>query len=195
MTESFVDIADVKNGVIILKNKALRAVLIVSSINFELKSEDEQKAIIFAFQNFLNSLDFPIQILAQSRQLDIKSYLEDLGQKRDQQDNELLSIQTTEYIEFVKGLVELANIMKKNFYVIVPFSAIEAKRESLINKIKSALKPAPKIQFTASAFERYREQLWQRIEHAVSGLSSMGLKVEALNTQQILELFYGTYNP
>lgn len=195
MTETFVDITDIKNGVIILKNKALRAILNISSINFALKSEEEQKALIFAFQNFLNSLDFPVQIIAQSRRLDIKPYLEDLSEKRDKQDNELLSIQTTEYIEFIKGLIEMANIMKKSFYVIVPFSYIEAKRESGFDKFKNIIKPAPKVKFTQAAFDRYREQLWQRIEHVVSGLSGMGLTVEALNSKQILELFYGLYNP
>lgn len=195
MTESFVDITDIKNGVIILKNKALRAILNVSSINFALKGEEEQKALIFAFQNFLNSLDFPVQIIAQSRKLNIKPYLEDLSIKRDKQSNELLSIQTTEYIEFIKGLIEMANIMKKSFYVVVPFSYIEAKRESTWNKFKNIIKPAPKIKFTQATFNRYREQLWQRIEHVVSGLSEMGLAVEALNSKQILELFYGLYNP
>ena len=195
MTHSFVDIADIKNGVVILKNRALRAVLEVSSINFELKSQDEQKAIIYAFQNFLNSLDFPIQIVVQSRKLDIKQYLSELEELKADQDNELLNIQTTEYIEFIRGLVDMANIMTKNFYISIPFSSFEAKRDTFLQKMKTALKPPKKVKFTEKAFSRYREQLWQRVEHVAGGLSGMSLKVSPLSTEELLELFYKLYNP
>ena len=195
MTHSFVDIADIKNGVIILKNKALRAVLEVSSINFELKSQDEQKAIIYSFQNFLNSLDFPVQMVVQSRKLNIKQYLSDLEALKATQDNELLNVQTTEYIEFVRGLVDMANIMTKSFYISVPFSSFEAKRDTFFRKFKTALKPPKKVKFTEKNFNRYREQLWQRVEHIAGGLSGMGLKVAPLSTEDLLELFYKLYNP
>lgn len=194
-TQQILDIADIRDGVIILKNKALRAILMVSSINFALKSKDEQKAVIYAFQQFLNSLDFPIQIFAQSRRLDIETYLAMLKEKEEEQENELLRIQTAEYSEFIKGLVEMANIMKKSFYIIVPFAAIEAKREPLLKKAVKAFKPAGKVVFTEEAFLRYKEQLWQRVEHIANGLAGMGLKVQALNTENILELFYSLYNP
>ncbi len=193
-TTQIIDIADIRDGVIVLKNKALRAILMVSSINFALKSKDEQKAVIYGFQQFLNSLDFPIQILAQSRRLDIETYLAMLKEKEEAQENELLRIQTAEYSQFVKGLVEMANIMRKSFYIIVPFSAIEAKRESWLKKIKG-LKPTPKIVFTEEAFLRYKEQLWQRLDHIAHGLAGMGLKVQAIDTENILELFFNIYNP
>lgn len=194
-TSQIIDIADVRDGVIILRNKALRAILMVSSINFALKSKDEQKAVIYGFQQFLNSLDFPVQILVQSRQLDIQNYLKMLTDKEQEQDNELLRVQTAEYAEFVKGLVQMANIMKKAFYVIVPFAAIEAKRESVIKKTIKAFKPAKKVVFTEESFLRYKEQLWQRVDHIANGLSGMGLKLQALDTENILELFYSLYNP
>ncbi|MFH1392157.1 MAG: hypothetical protein ABIG90_00540 [bacterium] len=194
-TSRIIDIADIRDGVIILNNKALRAVLMVSSINFALKSQEEQKAVVYAFQQFLNSLDFPIQIVVQSRQLNIGSYLTMLKAKEEAQTNELLRIQTAEYSEFVKGLVEMANIMKKSFYIIVPFAAIEAKRESVMQKAKNIFKPSKKAVFTEEAFSRYKEQLWQRVDHIANGLSGMGLKLQALNTENILELFYNLYNP
>ena len=193
-TQQIIDIADVRDGVIILNNKALRAILMVSSINFALKSKDEQKAVIYAFQQFLNSLDFPMQIVVQSRRLGIETYLTMLKEKEEKQENELLKIQTAEYAEFVKGLIEMANIMKKTFYIIVPFAAIEAKREPLLQKTLGAFKPAKKVIFTEEAFLRYKEQLWQRVEHVANGLTGMGLKLQALNTENILELFYNLYN-
>jgi len=194
-TQKLIDIADIRDGVIILKNKALRAVLMASSINFALKSKDEQKAVIYAFQQFLNSLDFPIQIFVQSRAMNIETYLTMLKEKEQGQENELLRIQTAEYSEFVKGLVEMANIMKKSFYIIVPFAAIEAKRESVLQKAKNVFRPAKKAVFTEEAFSRYKEQLWQRLDHIANGLTGMGLKVQALDTENILELFYSIYNP
>jgi len=194
-TQKIIDIADVRDGVIILNNKALRAILMVSSINFALKSKDEQKAVIYAFQQFLNSLDFPMQIVVQSRRLGIETYLTMLKEKEEKQENELLKIQTAEYAEFVKGLIEMANIMKKTFYIIVPFAAIEAKREPLLQKTLKAFKPAKKVIFTEQAFFRYKEQLWQRVEHVANGLTGMGLKLQALDTENILELFFNLYNP
>ncbi|PIP17116.1 MAG: hypothetical protein COX44_01610, partial [Candidatus Portnoybacteria bacterium CG23_combo_of_CG06-09_8_20_14_all_37_13] len=91
--------------------------------------------------------------------------------------------------------IEMANIMKKTFYIIVPFAAIEAKREPLLQKTLGAFKPAKKVIFTEEAFLRYKEQLWQRVEHVANGLTGMGLKLQALDTENILELFFNLYNP
>jgi len=194
-SQKLLEISDIRNGVIVLKNRALRAILMVSSINFALKSQDEQKAVVYAYQQFLNSLDFSIQITVQSRKLNIQDYLKMLEQKQIQQDNELLRIQASEYKNFIKGLIEMANIMEKGFYIIVPFAPIEAKRESFIKKIKHVLKPAQKTVFTEKTFTQYKEQLWQRIDHIANGLAGIGLKVQALDTPAVLELFYNLYNP
>ena len=117
----------IRDGVAILKGGALRGVLRVSSINFALKSEDEQNAVIFAFQNFLNSLDFEIQIFVSSRFLNIDDYLASLEEIENKQQNELLRIQTQEYRKFVKEFVESANIVSTDFFVVVPFSLYEAQ--------------------------------------------------------------------
>ena len=194
-SQQLIDIQNIKDGVIILKNKALRAVLMVSSLNLALKSQEETQAINQAFQNFLNSLDFPIQILVQSRKLNIKTYLDDLNQKSRKQENELLRIQTQEYAQYIESLVEMANIMNKNFFIIVPFSAIETKSESLPSKILNIIKPSKKTVFTQSNFLRYKEQLWQRTEFIAAGLSSMQIAAKPLNTQELIELFYNLYNP
>ena len=196
-TEQIIDIADVKQGTIILKNHALRAILMVSSLNFDLKSSEEQKAIIYAYQQFLNSLDFPLQEVIQSRQINIESYLQQIQRQSQTQNNELLEMQVNEYQNFIKKLIEMANIMSKKFYLVVPFSEIEAKSESVLEKTKKLIKylnPATKTELTEKDFQRYREQLWQRVDYIVSGLSGIGLNVIMLDTEDILELFYNLYN-
>lgn len=194
-SQQLINIRSIKDGVIILKNKALRGVLMVSSLNLALKSQEETQAINHAFQNFLNSLDFSIQILIQSRKLNIKNYLDDLGQKSENHINELLRIQTQEYVQYIKSLIEMANIMNKTFFIVVPFAPIETKSESLPKKILNTLKPPKKMLFTHENFIRYKEQLWQRLEYISSGLSSMQIAAKPLNTQELVELFYNLYNP
>ncbi|MAG44892.1 hypothetical protein CL633_03310 [bacterium] len=194
-SQQLIEINTIKDGVIILKNKALRAILMVSSLNFALKSEDERKALILAFQNFLNSLDFPIQISIQSRKLNIKQYTDDLAKKAQEQENELLRIQTQEYSGYIDSLVEMTNVMNKNFFITIPFSPIESKREGILDKVKKVISPSGKIKFTKEDFARYKEQLWQRVEYIASGLASMGISAKPLNTQELIEMFYELYNP
>ncbi len=193
-SQLFLDIAEIKDGVIVLKNGGLRAILMVSSINFALKSIDEQDAIIFQYQRFLNSLDFSIQIVVNSRRLNIDNYLDTLKTKEKEQINELLRFQITEYREYVKGLVQMANIVSKSFYVVIPFAVAEKAKGGLLGKINSSLKKR-NILNSREEFERGREQLWQRVEHIIGGLGGVGLKMTPINTQEIIELFYGLYNP
>src|SRR6266404_7467895 len=122
-TQEFVPIAEVRDGIVVLKDGTLRAILLASSINFALKSEDEQTAFIVQFQNFLNSLDFTVQILVQSRMLDIRPYVATLEAAYKEQLDDLMRIQIREYIKFIKSFTEAANIMTKNFFVVVPYSS------------------------------------------------------------------------
>ena len=121
-TQDTLKFAEIRNDTVVLKDGNLRQVLLCSSINFALKSEQEQNAIVYAYQNFLNSLNFPIQILMQSKKLDLSNYLKKLSEKANSQTNELLRSQTLDYIDFIKRLINLANIMDKRFYVVVPFA-------------------------------------------------------------------------
>src|SRR3989344_1518127 len=125
-TQQFLEISQIKEGVIVLKNKAMRGILMVSSLNFALKSEDEQNAILYQFQSFLNALDFSCQIVIQSRRLNITGYLEKLEELEEKQKTELMKIQTKEYREFIKQLVEQNSILTKNFFIIVPYTLSEA---------------------------------------------------------------------
>lgn len=190
-TQDFLQIDQIKEGVIILKNKLLRGVLMVSSLNFALKSEDEQSAIIYQFQSFLNSLDFPCQILVQSRKINITGYIDKLKKLEKEQKDELLQIQTTGYREFIESLVKMGTIMTKSFFVVVPFNLLETKREESDSVLKTA--QIPKL--TEDQFQRSKIQLQQRMEFVILGLRRCGLKAVPLNTEEIVELFWALHHP
>jgi len=185
------------DGIIVLPNNTLRAILIVSSLNFALKSEEEQNAIVYAFQGFLNSLDFPVQILVSSRKLDITPYLEELDARKERQKNELLRLQMGEYINFVAELVKDSNIMTKTFFVTVSFAATQSKKLNAFEKVTKGVAGMGKKSFSLSEadFEHYKKQLMQRVEQVAVGLRGVGLRVAPLQTQEVLELFYNMLNP
>lgn len=194
-TQQFLDIEEIKEGTVLLKDGTLRAVLMTSAINFALKSPKEQEAIIYRYQSFLNSLDFPVQIVINSRRLNIVPYLETLEEREKIQTNELLKIQTAEYKEFVRGLVEMTNIMKKTFYLVVPFAPIEAEREGFLEKLMTILGSIRITKLKREKFAKYKDQLLQRIEHVIANLEGAGIRMAPLNTQELIELFYTLYNP
>lgn len=193
--QAYLDIAEIRDNVVVLKDGGLRAVLLVSSVNFALKSEDEQKALIGGYQNFLNSLEFPVQVVIQSRPLDLNSYISKLKEVSDKQPNELLRIQTIDYIEYIQQLLDVANIMTKRFFVIVPYTSVNIPRGGFIEKILETVNPLRKTQRAISRFDRDRTQLFQRVDIVASGLRGMGLQTVLLNTQELIELFYEIYNP
>ena len=192
-TQAYLDVQEVKEGTIVMRDGSLRAVLAVSSTNFSLKSGDEQNALIGAYQSFLNGLEFPLQILMQSRKLDIISYLDKLRAIAQQQTNELLRIQTQEYIEYIGKLVEFASIMNKSFYVIIPLGT-GAVKTGIIQKIANLFNPAQEISLKSHDFEKAREELLKRTNQVTSGLAQMGLKTIGLNTEECIELIYNSYN-
>ena len=192
-TQHFLDFAEIKDGVIVMNDGSLRAMLMVSSINFSLKSQEEQDAIIYTYQEFLNSIDFPLQILIQSRKLDIDNYIEKLRDREMKQENELLRIQTAEYIEYVHGLVDMAQIMSKNFYIVVPYTSGGDKKTK--KGFKELLNPAVVVMQSDKAFQKARTRLLQRLNHVESGLQSLGLRIMPLETQELIEALYNAYNP
>jgi len=194
-TQQFVNVLEIRDNTVILRDGTLRAVILVASINFSLKSEDEQNAVIQGYVQFLNSLDFPLQILIQSRKLDIDEYLERLKVVEKEQTNELLKMQTREYRQYVAELVQLADIMSKKFYIVVPFAVGSIKSKGFLTTFKEALSPTSVITVKQKKFEKYRLELYKRVEYIVDGLSTIGLKAVALDTQGLIELYYNTYNP
>jgi type IV secretory pathway VirB4 component len=193
-TQQFLEFHDIKEGVVILKNKALRGILLVSSVNFDLKSEEEQQAIIYQFQNFLNSLDFSVQILVRSRRLNITGYFDELKKLEREQKNELLKLQIAEYRRFIEELLEEGDIMRKEFFVVVPFTLTEAKGVSagLLKSIKGG---EDFFGYGEEVFKRCREQLWQRMEFVAIGLRRCGLTAFPLSTPELIELFWSWYHP
>ena len=194
--QRFVEVKEIKEGVVVMKDNSMKAICICSSINFDLLSTQEQEAIVIRFQEFLNSLDFSIQIIIASRHFEIDNYLNQIRELEKKQTNELLRVQTTEYINFVESFVEFANIMNKAFYVIIPFRIVEAREESFMGKIKNiitAQKPK-KEEFKLEKFNQYKTQLNQRVNLIIQGLQGLGIKAMPLNDEQLTELFYEFYN-
>lgn len=189
------NISEIKDGVVVVKDGSLRAVLAVSSINFDLKSSTEQEAIIFAYQRFLNALDFPIQILISTRKFDIKPYLEMLERRKETERNVLLRNQIEDYINFISELVSVSNIMSKLFYIVVPFYAIESKKEGFFDRIMSSIKPRKAIYQERERFETYKNQLFQRVEEVKESVAGSGVRVTPLNTHELIEMYYNCYNP
>lgn len=197
-TQVHLKIAEIRDDTIVLKNGGLRAAFKVNSINFNLKSDDEQNAIILSYQNFLNSLEFPIQIVIRSKRLDIDNYLDSLNELGEKQTNELLQRQTYEYIDYIQRLVEYADIMEKSFYVIVPYDPYRSKKPSLIQRFFQSLsaKDTPlEANKRRKEFTQLKKSLNQRVIVVKSGLQGAGLQVDQLNTKDLIELFYETYNP
>lgn len=188
-TQEFLEFEQIKEGIMILKNKALRAIIMVSSLNFALKSDEEQKAILYQFQDFLNSLDFSCQILIHSRKLNIVGYLDKLKEIEEKEENELLKIQIIEYRKFIEQIMAGGSIMQKTFYLIVPFTLAEAQGA-----------PPGKIPLKVSAlteeeFQRCKIQLLQRVEFIVLGLRRCGLQSVPLTNLELIELLWSFYHP
>ncbi len=199
-TQAFLEIQDIREGVLILKNNFIRGVLMVSSINFALKSEEEQTAIIYAFQSFLNSLDFSCQIVIQSRNINITPYLDSIKDLEEKQTNELLRKQTASYREFIKNMVVGDVVMTKNFYVVVPYTLMEifgmgqaAKQFNPLKQLSGQQQQSKAM--TDDEFQRCKTQLWQRMEYLAMGLRRCGLEAIPLTTPELIELFWSIHHP
>lgn len=187
-TQSFVPIKEIRDGIIIRDDGVLCAVVLVSTINFSLKSQTEREAILYQFQSLLNSLEVGVQILIQSRRLNINPYIEYLEGLYSKQDVELLRLQTKEYISFIKEFTDLNEIMTKQFFIVIPYSPIGSTKSS-ISFFKKDLKVRQK------AFEENRSQLLQRVSFIQNNIRSLGLRVVQLGTEEVTELLYQTFNP
>lgn len=197
-TQAFLEVQDIREGILLLKNNSIRGVLMVSSINFALKSEEEQTSIIYAFQSFLNSLDFFCQIIVQSRNINITPYLDSLKDLEERQTNELLRRQTSSYREFIKNMVVGDVVMTKNFYVVVPYNLMEIFGAAGIKKQFSIFSPASGAQggpIKDDSFQRCKTQLWQRMEYLSMGLRRCGLEAMPLTTPELIELFWSIHHP
>jgi len=194
--QSFVPIKEIRNGTVVLKNGTILSVLMASSINIALKSSDEQEAILIQFQNFLNSVDFSVQFFIQSRELDIRPYVALMEEKFTAQTNELMKVQTREYIEFIKKFTEEANIMTKTFFVVVPYEASIIKTKGGgIGEIFKKKTTVERQQNTDALFEENLTQLEERVLIVEQGLARTGVQVVRLGGEELIELYYKIFNP
>jgi hypothetical protein len=196
-TQEFVPIKEIRDGVIELKDGGLRAIVLANSINLSLKSGEEQKAIIMQFQNFLNTLDFSVQICIESRRLDIRPYLLLLENRMRIQNEPLMKLQTKEYMEFIRNFTESVNIMTKSFFIVVPYSEntfIPSNNNVLDNLFKKKSNEEKKLAEKMD-FEEKRSQLEQRVSVIQQGLNRCGIKSAQLGTEEAIEVFYKVFNP
>ncbi len=195
-TQDFVPIQEIRGGTIVLKNGGLRAIVAVSSVNLSLKSQDEQMATLGQFQSFLNSIDFPVQIVVQSRRLDIRPYLLTLDEQMKKQVEPLLKLQTASYMAFVREFTEQVAIMRKRFYVVVPYdeAVISTSNTGFLGNVFGSGRKSGKGGAN-TAFEEKQTQLDERVNVIVGGLGSSGMRTERLKTEEVVELFYRTFNP
>ncbi len=194
-TQKFLDIAEIKDDLVILNDGTVRSILLVSSINFDLKSEEEQRAIISSYVGFLNTLDYPLQIVIQSRPLNVDDYMERLKKMEKEQTNELLRMQTADYRYFINELLTLEKIMSKRFYIVIPYSAVSDKKKGFFDKLRAVFATAKVVTLSKKRFAEFSAQLSKRSDFVTSGLSALGLRTQRLNTQALIELYYNSYNP
>lgn len=186
-TQDFLEIKNIKDGVVMLKNNQIRGILMVSSLNFALRATQEQNSILYSFQSFLNSLDFPCQIVVQSRHINITPYVDVVKSLEEKQTSELLKLQTASYVEFIKELVAGEQVMTKHFFVVVPYNLAE-----ILGVGKSL---GANIKLSEQDFEKCKNQLWQRMEYVAMGLKRCELDSIPLTTPELIELFWATHHP
>ncbi len=194
-TERYLDISEVRDDMVILRDGTVRAVMLISSINFALKSEEEQEAIIQAYMTFLNGLEFPVQIVIQSRKMNIDAYLTSLSDHQRSTKNDLLRAQIADYRNFVGELVSLGEIMQKQFYLVTPYDPLRNKQKGFFARFSEALSPAAAAKLSNKQIADRIEQLSRRTETIMGQLNSMGLTSIRLDTQSLIELYYNVYNP
>jgi len=198
-TQNSLQIAAIRDGIVIMKDGTFRSVVLAKSINFDLMSPQERDAVEYAYMGFLNSLYFDIQILIRSRKIDMRPYLERLNKIRIEMDNMLLGMLMEDYIYFIDDLVQQTNIMSKEFYLVVPYAAeIDAGKALKASKgVFSNLfgNKNGVVTIDEASLEKAKTELKNRVQNVVSGLVQMGVQSMPLDTQELIELYYNTYNP
>lgn len=195
-TQEFVPIKEVRDGIVVLKNGDMRAIVLANAVNLSLKSDEEQKATIMQFQGFLNTLDFPIQMSVQSRRLDIRPYLLLLENRMKVQNEPLLKIQTKEYIEFIRNFTESVAIMTKNFFIVVPYTHMNLPTKgNFLDKLLNRKNTEEMRKADQIDFEEKRSQLEERVRVIQQGLSRCGINSAQVDTEAVVEIFYKVFNP
>ena len=203
-SQSLISLSQIKKGVIILKNGSLRSVLEVSGINLDLKSEDEQNVILTSWRNLLNNLEFSLEIVIHSRRLNINPYLNFLEERISQEQTELLKLQGEDYYSFIKGLVTENNIMRKKFYLVVPYDPVIIRPKTALGQITGSFKSMLNLSrksfnvlnpLSNEEFNQYYQQLMIRRDNVITNLYRLCLSARPLETKELIEIFFNLYNP
>jgi hypothetical protein len=200
-TQNSLQIAAIRDGIVIMRDGSFRAVVMAKSINFDLMSPAEQEAVEYAYQSFLNSLYFDIQIFMRSRKIDMTPYLDRLNKQRHEIDNMLLGMLMEDYMYFIDDLVQQTNIMSKQFYIVVPYfsqlNAGQAVKSSagLMGGLFGGGNNKNKVSIDESLLEKAKTELKNRVQSIMNGLLQIGVQSMPLDTQELIELYYNAYNP
>lgn len=196
-TQSALPFSEIHDGIVVMRDGSLRCVIMASPLNYDLKSREERDAIEYAYQSFLNGLHFPIQIVVRSRKIDLTDYLDKLEKLKSDQENQLLADLMEDYIYNIRGLVQDANIMRKEFFVVVPMYLEEGdklSKKGFFSELGKVLSPKKQIVQTPQQFFENCRDLRQRTAFVAQGLAQIGMRCVRLKTQEIIELFYSCYN-
>ncbi|HEX7259514.1 MAG TPA: hypothetical protein VF272_01120 [Candidatus Saccharimonadia bacterium] len=197
-TQDTLLIAEIRDGVVVMRDGSIRSVLMGSAVNFDLMSAQEREGVEYSYQSFLNSLHFPIQILIKSQRIDLDSYLSNLAQLRQSEDNPLLGALMDDYILNIQGLIEQVNIMDKQFFIIVPYLPplmSKMKKKNVVTGLAGAFKKQAVTTLNENDFKAFKDELAQRVSLVSAGLGQIGVRNIPLNTQELIDLFYSSYNP
>jgi type IV secretory pathway VirB4 component len=201
-TQNSLQIAEIRDGIVIMNDGSFRSVIMVKSINFDLMSPQEREAVEYSFQGFLNSLYFPVQIFVRSQKVDLRPYIEKLDKIRSEHDNMLLALLMEDYIAFMADLATQTNIMDKKFYVVIPYipvvdaqKAVEASKNFVSNLFGVFSKQEQHVTINEAELEAGKTELRNRVQAALNGLLQCGIQGLPLDTQELIELYYDAYNP
>lgn len=201
-TQNSLQVAEIRDGIVIMNDGSFRSVVMVKSINFDLMSPQEQESVEYAYQSFLNSLYFPVQIFIRSQKVDLRPYIEKLDKIRTEHDNMLLALLMEDYIGYIAALSEQTNIMDKNFYVVIPFFPIIDTQRALdqsknfLTGLGGVFKPKEQhVTINEADLENAKTELRNRVQAVLAGLLQCGIQGLPLDTQELIELYYDTYNP
>lgn len=201
-TQNTLQIAEIRDGIVIMSDGSFRSVIMVKSINFDLMSGQEQESVEYSYQNFLNSLYFPVQIFIRSQKVDLQPYIEKLDKIRTEHDNMLLALLMDDYIGYIDALSQQTNIMDKKFYVVVPyFPHVELQKamtqsKNFFSGVAGLFSTKEThVVINESDLEKAKSELRNRVQSVLSGLLQCGVQGLPLDTQELIELYYDTYNP
>jgi type IV secretory pathway VirB4 component len=197
-TQDTLLISEIRDGIVVMRDGSLRAVIMASAINFDLMSAAERDAVEYAYQSFLNSLHFSVQIVIKSQKIDLDGYIGRLQQLRTEQDNDLLAMLMDDYIANIKALIEEVNIMDKQFYMVVPYfppAITNLRRSNVLTGLAGVFKKQAVTTLGEADFAAFKQELSQRVQLVSSGLGQIGVRNIPLSTQELIDLYYSSYNP